>query len=117
MEESLIHEKIARVIDKLSLEGYKSFDVNFYMFLMRLTMDIMTVVEELYHTERGTEKKRIVFRTGERLIEKYFPDYILEYYNEVDTIIEIFITSYYSLKELKSFQKCKSSCLPLCFKK
>ncbi|MAI14991.1 MAG: hypothetical protein CMM15_13335 [Rhodospirillaceae bacterium] len=117
MEESLIHEKIARVIDKLSLEDYTSFDVNFYMFLMRITMDIMSVIEEIYHAERGAEKKRIAFRTGERLIEQYFPDYILEYYNAVDTIIEMFITSYYSLKELKSFQKCKGSCLPLCFKK
>jgi|TARA_Y100000813_G_scaffold197441_1_gene182785 hypothetical protein len=117
MEESLIHVKIARVIDHLSLENYKPFNVNFYMFVMRMTMDIISLIEELYHMERGEDKKMIAFRVGEKLIEMYFPQYITEYYESIDTIIEMFISSYYSLKELKALSHCKGTCLPFCLKK
>ena len=110
-----IEDKIVRVLEELSLENYKTFDVNFYMFLMRIVMEIMGIIEQLYHHEAGVDKKTIAFRTGERLIQTFFPQHLNDYYNSVDLIIEMFISSYYTLKDLKAIKNCP--CVPGCFPK
>lgn len=106
-----VKETIDEIVNLIVIEIQKN-QVNtssFYVFLMEVLSKSMTITEDFTKDKEGHVKKYIVVSVGRVLVETYYPEY-LEFYNEqVDTLVEIIINSYYLLKDSKekqTFKKC-----------
>ena len=111
-----VNETIDEIIQMIVMEVQKD-NINtssFYVFLFSIITKSTSVVEELTIDKEGNVKKYIVVAVGRAVVEKFYPEQ-LDFYNEqVDTIIELVISSYYSLKKNKAHKKVLD-CLPCQF--
>lgn len=115
-KQNMEHEtKIDAVIKKMTFTDFKTLNVNFYMFVLTIIVDIIAIIEEYFHDEEGAIKKYIARKTGEYFVSLYFPAFLDEYNENIDGIIETFITSFYLLKEYKIVDNCVS-CFGKCKK-
>ena len=93
-----VNETIDEIIQMIVMEVQKD-NINtssFYVFLFSIITKSTSVVEELTIDKEGHVKKYIVVAVGRAVVEKFYPEQ-LDFYNEqVDTIIELVISSYYS---------------------
>jgi hypothetical protein len=111
-----VNDTIDEMIQMIVMEVQKN-NVNtssFYVFLISIITTSMNIVEEMTKDKEGHVKKYIVVAVGRAVVEKFYPDH-LEFYNQqVDTIIELMITSYYELKKNKHSSKLHE-CFPFLF--
>lgn len=115
-------EKVSETIDQIiqmivmEIQRNKVNTSSFYVFLFSVIAKAISVVEEVTVDKEGHVKKYIVVAVGRTVVEKFYPEQ-LDFYNEqVDTIIELIISSYYSLKKNKVHEKVLD-CLPCKFLK
>jgi hypothetical protein len=104
--QDVVLTQIDQVIEKMMQNSYKTLDVNFYMFVLTIVVDIIAIIEECFHDEKGVVKKYIARKTGEYFVTLHFPTFLDEYNAYADNIIETFITSFYLLKEHKIMDNC-----------
>lgn len=111
-----VNDTIDEVIQSIIIEIQKN-NVNtssFYVFMINIVTKSMNIVEELGKDKEGHVKKYIVVSVGRAVVEKYYPEH-LEFYNEqIDNVIELLIDSYYMLKNSKGGKKL-TKCLPCLF--
>lgn len=111
-----VNDTIDEIIQSVLIEIQKN-NVNtssFYIFMINIVTKSMNVVEELGKDKEGHVKKYIVVSVGRVIVEKYYPEH-LDFYNEqIDNVIELLIDSYYMLQSSKG-KKTLKTCLPCLF--
>lgn len=111
-----VNDTIDEIIQSIIIEIQKN-NVNtssFYIFMINIVTKSMNVVEELGKDKEGHVKKYIVVSVGRVIVEKYYPEH-LDFYNEqIDNVIELLIDSYYMLQTSKGKTTLKK-CLPCLF--
>lgn len=103
-------DDILKVFDKSQIENEFQNASSFSTFLFHFTLKVVDLVEQLMKNTSGSIKKYVVVKVLESIVEKYFPDQ-LDFFNEnIDEIIETIIESFYVLKKLKIHHHCFPCC-------
>lgn len=108
-------DDIIKVFEEEQIQKEYNQSSSFYAFMFHLTLQIISIVEELMRDTSGSIKKYVVVKVMESLIKSFFPTY-LQFFNEnIDDVIETLIESFYLLKKFKSDDiiACSSCCFPI----
>lgn len=87
----------------------------YFLIFYDLLMKIIAVVERCNRDKSGSIKKLICVEIGQLFVEKFFPEYLSHYLENVDETIEIIINSYKLLKKEKKTSKLFKKCYLKCF--
>ena len=102
-------EAIVDIVEKdiLDIENHESpeEELNYMEIVFYMVLHLVNLIEEHYNKSRGIQKKLIVIEVGEVITNKFFPQY-LSYYNEnIDYMIETVISSFKVLSHHKTIVK------------
>ena len=112
-QSSKIEESINEISDIVENNVIKKNpDSDFLGIFLELVMSIVNLVEEWFKCSDGSTKKLIVIEIGEKIVEKYFKEYLPYYQDNIDSIIDKTVESY---KIFMSLQVIKNNCcIPFC---
>ena len=110
IEESI--DQISDIVETQVIKKSENQDKEFYTIFLELVLCIINLVEEWFQCTDGSTKKLIVIEIGEKIIEKYFEEYLPYYQENIDTIIDKTVESYKIFMSLNLVKnKC---CIPFC---
>ena len=103
-------DDILKVFDKSLIETEFNNASSFATFLFHFALKVIDLVEQLMKDTSGSIKKYVVVKVLESIVQKYYPDQIQFFNDNIDEIIETIIESFYVLKKMKLHHHCFPCC-------